>query len=553
MTKPIHKHDVIIVGAGISGMYALQKMRELGLSAHILESKSGVGGTWHVNEYPGCRFDSESVTYGYSFSKELIQEWDWSEEYAAQPETKAYLQYAAKKFDWEKDITFNTRVNSAKWDEQGGVWNITTDQGDIYQGTYFLPCIGVLSTPILPDFEGINEYKGRSLHPIDWTAEFSEYIKGRRVAVIGTGSTAIQIIPKIAEVVSHLTVFQRTANWTMPLRNQPITAGKSAEYKAMAGQIFAECNETNTGFRHGANKTSIFDMSKEEREAYYENLSQHPGFALWLRAHYDTFIDEGANNILSDFVRRKIVARLESLDIDQETRECLTPCDHGFGAKRVPMETDYYEAYARDNVTLYNAKKNPIQEITANGIKTAEGEMEFDAIIYATGFDAISGSYTQFDIIGTDGQTLAEKWKDGPRTYLGMGINNFPNLMMPLGPLSGGLLCNLPRCIEEGTNWLAGCIGHAEKNGISRIEPSKASENAWVEECVKAADGMIMAKTNSWFNGANVPGKKPAVQLFLGGRPVFRKFLAGEAESGYDLLNGDKLRLAECTEKAELA
>ena len=537
MSEQVKHYDVVIVGAGISGMYALQKMRELGLSAHIIEARNGVGGTWYANAYPGCRFDSETVSYQYSFSKELINEWDWSEEFAAQPETKAYLQYAAKKFEWEKDTTFNTRVESAKWDEADEKWVVTTDKGEVYKATYFLPCIGVLSTPVMPSYAGIDSFKGQSLHTLDWTPEFSEFIKGKRVAIVGTGATAIQIIPKIAPEVGQLTVFQRTANWTNRLRNSKISPEKLAYYRENIDEIFEMCNNTNTGFAHGSDERAVLDMSDEEREAFFDELSAKPGFALWLRNGWDTFVDKDANRYLTDYASGLIAERVK--DLDPETREALMPTDHVFGAKRVPMETDYYEAYARDNVKLHDAKKDPIVAITEKGVKTAAGEQEFDAIIYATGFDAITGAFTRFDIVGTDGRTLKQCWENGPRSYLGLATHNFPNMLMTLGPLSGGLLCNLPRCIEENTESIVDAISYARQNGISRIEPSIQAEDDWIENVNEAAKGMIMAEVPSWFNGGNIPGQKTYTRIFLGGRPAFREFVAKEADSGYAKLMAD--------------
>jgi len=535
MSTKVMNYDVIIAGAGITGMYALHKLRKLGLSIHVLEARSGLGGTWYANRYPGCRFDSESVSYQFSFSDELIKEWDWSEEYAAQDETLRYLQFAAKKFDWEKDITFNSCIKTTVWDDTTEKWNLEIQSGERYQATYFIPCVGVLSSPALPQYDGIDSFKGEALHPIHWTPEFSEHIKSKRVAIIGTGATSVQIIPKIAPEVAHLTVLQRTANWSNPLRNSPISPEKMKQYHEYGAKESLDlCQNSPLGFVHEPDARLMSELSKEERLEKLEEMSDKPGFALWLGSFFDIFTDEESNKHISEFVFAKIDKRLSSLNLDPETHQALLPTDHGYGTRRVPLETKYYEAYARDNVTLKSIKADPIERITPKGIKFASGEeQEFDAIIYATGFDAFTGPFKRLNIVGKKGLKLEDYWNQGAKSYLGVGIHGFPNMLMPMGPLSGGLLCNYPRCIEENTNWVVKLIGYTLENGGARIEVNLNAETAWRETCDEVASEFLIAKSDSWLNGANIPGKPISSDYYAGGRINFREHMTKEATSGY--------------------
>jgi len=381
----IDRYDAIVIGAGISGMYLLYRLRELGLSARVYEAGTGVGGTWYWNRYPGARFDSESYSYGYSFSEELLQEWDWSEHFAAQPETLRYLDFVADKFDLRRDIEFNTQITTAAYNEAQNYWTIETNQGDRAQAQFLITAVGVLSVPYTPDFQGLESFEGDSWHTAEWPRKPVDF-SDKRVGVIGTGATAVQMITEVAKDVGHLTVFQRTPNYCVPLRNGPIDADAQAKIKARYPEIFAKCRETFGAFLHGFDERSTFDVSDEERQAIYEELWTQAGFALWLGGFNDTFTDKKANDSLTEFVSGKIRERIN----DPAIAEMLVPKNHGFGTRRVPLESGYYEAYNRENVLLVDVRKSPIERITPTGVKTQDAEYELDVLILATGFDAVT-------------------------------------------------------------------------------------------------------------------------------------------------------------------
>ena len=451
--------DAIIIGAGLSGMYQLHRLREQGLRVRVFEAGTDVGGTWYWNRYPGARFDSESYSYGYSFSKELLQEWDWSEHFAGQPETLRYCNYVADKFDLRRDIQFRSRVTAAVYDEGTRSWTITLEDGSRFSSRFLITAIGPLSTPTLPRIEGRDDFKGASFHTARWPKEPVDFA-GKRVAVIGTGATGIQTIQTIAGQVGHLTVFQRTANWAAPLHNGKIDAETQAKIKAGYPEIFARCRETFACFIHTPDPRGAFEVSDEEREANYERLYGERGFGIWVGNFNDILTDRKANATISDFVARKIRERVKN----QAVAEKLIPKNHGFGTRRLPLETFYYEVYNQDNVELVDIKETPIERITPRGIKTSEKEYEFDIIIYATGFDAITGSFDKIDFRGAGGTRLKDKWKSGPETYLGIMVHEFPNMLMLMGPHTA--LGNIPRSIEYSVEWVTGLITFATKNRI---------------------------------------------------------------------------------------
>ncbi|MEM7543872.1 MAG: NAD(P)/FAD-dependent oxidoreductase [Pseudomonadota bacterium] len=524
--------DAVIVGAGISGMYQLHMLRQQGLSVRVYEAGTNVGGTWYWNRYPGARFDSESYSYAYSFSEEILDEWRWKEHFSAQPDTLEYLNFVADKLDLRRDIQFETRVKSARYDKRAKRWTIETESGETASSRYLVTAIGVLSEPYLPNFKGIDSFKGRSWHTWDWPREDID-LSDKRVGVIGTGATAVQMITEIAKNIGHLTVFQRTANYILPLGNREITDDEHGEIQAKQQQIFDRCEETFGGFIHGFKDGSTFDLSKEEREALYEELYQQPGFALWLGNYADILTDDAANAELSEFVQKKIRARID----DAEKARILVPNDHPFGTKRVPLDSGYYEAYNRDNVDIVSIKETPIEAITEHGIKTSAKEYEFDIIIYATGFDAVTGAFTKMDIYGEDGTTLNEKWADGPRTYLGIQSQGFPNLFTVVGPHNGATFCNIPRCIEQNVEWVSECIKHLEDNAIVSMQPKAQAEEEWTKHVHEVIEGTLIPKTDSWFLGANVEGKKRVFLLYAGGSPLFRERCDNEAASGYESFN----------------
>jgi len=384
-TKTVEQFDAIVIGAGVAGLYQLYCLRELGLSVRCFEDGSSVGGTWYWNRYPGCRFDSESETYGYSWSKELLQEWDWKEHFSGQPENEQYLNYVADEFDLRKDIQFNARVKSASYDEKANRWEIELESGQRARAQFLVAAVGILSARYMPPFEGIDSFKGESYHTSRWPKEKVDFT-GKRVAVIGTGATAVQLIPIVAKEAGHLTVFQRTANYCAPLRNGLVSPETENQWKATYLEIHKKCRETATGFTHDFDQRKAMSVSKEERLALYEELWALPGFKKWLGNFRDIMTSREANEDFAEFVRNKIRARVK----DPVVAEKLVPKDHAFGAKRIPLETEYYEAYNRDNVLLIDIKETPIERITPKGIKTSEKEYEFDVIIYATGFDAFT-------------------------------------------------------------------------------------------------------------------------------------------------------------------
>ncbi len=521
--------DAIIIGAGIAGLYQLYRLREAGMSVRVFETGSGVGGTWYWNRYPGARFDSESYSYGYSFSDELLQEWDWSEHFAGQPETERYLNHVADKFDLRRDIQFNTRVAATAYDEAANRWQVRTDDGRVAQARFLITAIGILSAPFIPDFAGCDSFAGVSFHTSQWPKtpiDFSD----KRVGVIGTGATAVQLITEIAKNVGHLTVFQRTPNYCAPLRNGPIDPETQQGIKASYPQIFRKCRETFAGFLHDFDERSALDMTPQERNARYEELWAQPGFGKWLGNFSDIMTDLDANATFTEFVRDKIRARVH----DPVVAEKLVPKDHPFGTKRVPLESGYYEAYNRPNVLLVDLNETPLERITPKGVRTSDTEHEFDVLIYATGFDAVTGAFNRIDIRGPGGQALKDKWADGPRTYLGIQVAGFPNLFTLVGPHNGATFCNLPRCIEQNVEWVTDCVRYMRTHEYARIAATPEAEDEWTDHVNELAEGSLLSTVDNWFVGANIPGKKRSFLMYTGGSPAYRKKCADVAAKGYE-------------------
>ena len=524
--------DAIIIGAGLSGMYQLHRLRELGLRVRVFETGTDVGGTWYWNRYPGARFDSESYSYGYSFSKELLQEWEWSEHFAGQPETLRYCQFAADKLDLRRDIQFESRVAAAVYDEASRSWRIRIEGGSEHTCRFLITAIGPLSTPTLPRIEGRDSFQGQAFHTASWPKDPVDFT-GKRVAVIGTGATGIQTIQTIASQVGHLTVFQRTANWAAPLHNSKIDAATQAKIKASYPEIFARCQETFSCFIHTPDPRSALEVSAAEREAQYERLYGEPGFGIWQGNFRDITIDREANATISDFVARKIRQRVKN----PKTAEKLIPKNHGFGTRRLPLETFYYEAYNRDNVELIDITETPIERITPKGIRTSEKEFEFDIIIYATGFDAITGSFDKIDLRGAGGVKLKDVWKRGPETYLGLMVHGFPNMMMVMGPHTA--LGNIPRSIEYGVDWVTGLIRFARDKGLTRLEATAEGVKEWTDHVKALGEGMLSNEVDSWMTGINrnVEGKDVRiVARYSGSAPDYRARCDKVAANGYDEL-----------------
>jgi cation diffusion facilitator CzcD-associated flavoprotein CzcO len=525
-------YDAIIVGAGMSGLYQLYRLRELGLRVRVFEAGTNVGGTWYWNRYPGARFDSESYSYGYSFSKELLEEWEWSEHFAGQPETLRYLTYVADKFDLRRDIQLQSRVVAAIYDQDTPSWTITLEDGNRFRARFLITAIGPLSTPTLPRIEGRDSFEGQSFHTARWPREPVDFA-GKRVAVIGTGATGVQTIQTVAGEVGHLTVFQRTPNWCAPLHNGKIDEDAQKRIKAGYPEMFARCQETFACFIHTPDSRGAFEVSDEEREAFYEKLYGERGFGIWQGNFRDILIDRKANATISDFVARKIRERVK----DPKVAEKLIPKNHGFGTRRLPLETFYYEVYNRDNVELVDIVETPIERITPKGIKTNAQEYAFDIIIFATGFDAITGAFDKIDFRGVDGIRLKDKWKSGPQTYLGLMVDGFPNMMMLMGPHTA--LGNIPRSIEYSVDWVSGLMRFAGENGLTRLEATAAGVASWTDHVKALGVGLLSNEVNSWMTGinSNVEGKQARiVARYSGSAPAYRARCDAVAASGYDEL-----------------
>ena len=524
-TESVEQYDAIIIGAGVTGLYQLYRLRKMGLSVRVFDNASGVGGTWYWNRYPGCRFDSESETYGYSWSEELLQEWDWKEHFSGQPENERYLNYVADKFDLRKDIQLNSRVNSAVYDESENQWEVQIENGPRARAQFLIAAVGILSANYTPDFVGIDSFEGESFHTSRWPHEKVDF-SGKRVSVIGTGATAVQLIPIVAKEAGHLTVFQRTPNYCAPLRNSEVSPETQRQWKANYPEIFKKCLETPAGFAYHFDPRSALEVSKEERLALYEELWALPGFKKWLGNFHDIMTNREANEDFAEFVRNKIRARVN----DPVVAEKLVPKDHPFGSKRIPLETNYYEAYNRDNVLLVDVREDPIERITPKGVKTRDAEYEFDVIIYATGFDAVSGAFTKMDIRGEGGQTFKDRWADGPRTYLGLQTAGFPNLFIA----NSAAFCNFPRCSETIVEWISDCIGYMRKKNLTRIATTLQAEESWTDHTRESVAGSLLTEANSWFVGANIPGKARAFLFYATSAPEYREKCAEAAANGYE-------------------
>jgi len=527
------QYEVVVIGGGVCGIYQLYRLTQLGVHATLLENGHDVGGTWYWNRYPGARFDSESVTYGYSFSSELLQEWDWKERFSGQPENLRYLRYVTDRFDLRRHMQFGVTVSAAHWDDDATLWRLHLDDGRDLTCRFLIPAIGLLSAPTLPRYEGLDSFEGISFHTYNWPEEPLD-LADKRVAVIGTGATGVQVIGAIADQVGDLTVFQRRPNWCAPLHNAEISAEEMADIKTRYDEIFATCARTPGGFIHEPDRRPFWELSKEERIAKWETLYGEPGFGIWLGNFREIFMDEAANAELSEFIADKIRSRVH----DPVVAEKLIPKDHGFGVQRVPMETRYYEAYNRDNVHLVDLQETPIERITPTGIRTSGGEYAFDVIVYATGFDAVTGAFDRIDFRGVGGLALRDKWKDGPVTYLGLHVHGFPNMIMPTGPQSGSASTNFPRGIEVGVDWTTQLLEHMWANGLLREEATAEAEAQWTDHVAQMYGMVLMRKAQSWFTGynSNVDGHeqgKIRYYVYNGGSPRFRRQINEVVDGGY--------------------
>lgn len=521
--------DVVIIGAGISGMYQLLLLRRLGLRVRVFEAGTGVGGTWYWNRYPGARFDSESWSYGYSFDPELLAEWDWTEHFSPQPVTERYLNHVADKFDLRRDIRFNARVAAAHWDETARSWTVALEDGSRHTARFVVTAVGPLSTPTYPRLPGIADFKGESWHTGLWPKHPVDFA-GKRVAVIGTGASGVQAIPIIAETAAHLTVFQRRPNWCTPLHNAPIDRAEMEQIRARYDEIFRRCRETAACFVHTTDPRGTFEVTPAEREAFWEQRYAEPGFGIWQGNFRDVLIDREANALLSDFIARKIRSRVK----DPVVAERLIPKDHGFGTRRVPQETGYYETFNRPNVELVSILETPIERITETGLRTTGRDFAFDMIVYATGFDAITGSLDRIDIRGAGGRPLKQRWRGDLSTCLGMLVDGFPNMLMLMGPHTA--LGNIPRSIEYGVEWIRDLIAHMDANGLTRAEPTREAVAEWTAFVKKKGEGLLSNEVDSWMTGVNqnVEGKQVRIiARYSGTAPEYRDWCDGVAKAGY--------------------
>jgi cation diffusion facilitator CzcD-associated flavoprotein CzcO len=524
-------YDAVIIGAGLSGMYQLHRLRELGLRVRVFEAGDDVGGTWYWNRYPGARFDSESWTYGYSFSDELLREWEWSEHFAAQPETLRYCNFVADRLDLRRDIEFNSRVRALAYDDVANQWEIEIEDGRRARTRWLITAIGPLSAPTMPTIPGVETFRGESYHTGTWPHRPVTFAD-KRVAVIGTGATGVQTITEVAKTVGHLTVFQRTPNWCAPLHNRPIDATAQARIKATYPEIFAICRDSFGCFIHQADPRNALEVSPEIREAFFEKLYGEPGFGIWMGNFRDVLIDADANATITEFMRRKIRARVK----DPAIAEKLIPTNHGFGTRRVPLESGYYEVFNQANVRLVDLRETPIERITPSGVTTRDAEYDVDMIIYATGFDAITGAFDRIEIRGRDGRRLRDKWADGPRTYLGLQSEGFPNLFTLVGPHNAATFCNIPRCIEQNVDWVTALIRHMRDTGYARVEATLEAERAWTEHVYDTGRRMLFTQVDSWMTGinSNLAGKQTRTFLvYAGGAPKYRQRCDEVAAGGY--------------------
>ncbi len=525
--------DAVVIGAGFSGMYMLKSLRDkLGLKAKVIEMGSTVGGTWYWNRYPGARCDSDSYIYVCTWDKQALQEWEWSERYPEQPEILRYLEYIAKRHDLKRDIQFNTKVTGAEFDEKTNLWTVHTDKGDPVTARYLITAVGTLTTTNMPKFKGLENYKGNWYHTSRFPHTGVDFT-GKRVAVVGTGATAVQAIPEIAQQAKHLTVFQRTANYCVPARNGKVDPEVTKARKADYENIIKRTRESFFGQEHYFIMKSALEATPEEREAEFDKKWDAGGFAFWLANYQDMFFVEEANELCADYIRRKIRKTV----IDQSIADRLMPKGHHYGCKRQPLDTNYYETFNKPNVKLIDATMDgAIEEITEKGIRAGGKEYEFDIIVFATGFDAMTGPLKALNLKGRNGLTLDKVWADGPHTYLGVSVAGFPNLFTLTGPQSPSVLTNMPVAIEQHVEWVAGCIEHMEKTGKKSIEATSKAQEDWVAHVNGVVNMTLMAKANSWYMSANIPGKPKAFLPYLDPEGVggYTKRCAEIAAKGYE-------------------
>jgi cyclohexanone monooxygenase len=534
--------DVVVVGAGFAGMYMLHRLRGLGLSARVYEQGGDVGGTWYWNRYPGARCDVESMQYSYSFSNELQQEWEWSERYAPQPEILKYANHVADRFNLRSDIQLNTRVDQAAFDEGTNQWSVTTSDGKTVTAKHVVLATGCLSNARMPDIEGLSSFKGNVYHTGHWPHEPVDFT-GQRVGVIGTGSSGIQSVPVIAEQASHLTVFQRTANFSIPARNAALTPDERDSFRSNYPEFRRLAREeTKNGIVQELPDRGALDDGDNERRAKYETRWGRGGLTF-MSVYNNLALDKAANDTAANFVRDKIAEIVKN----PETAKLLQPNNHPIGSKRICIDSDYFAAFNRPNVTLVDIKSHPIEEILPNAVRTGAKDYEVDALVLATGFDAMTGSVAKIDIRGSNGQTLNQKWAEGPKTYLGVMSQGFPNLFIITGPGSPSVLSNMMVSIEQHVDWIADCIAYMRDRDLVSMEAKQDAEDNWVAHVNEVAHTTLYPQANSWYMGANIPGKPQIFMPYIGGVAAYRQICNDVAAKGYE---GFAMTAAERPQKA---
>ncbi len=522
-------YDVVVVGAGFAGMYMLHRLRGQGLSVRVYEQGGDVGGTWYWNRYPGARCDVESMQYSYSFSEELQQEWNWSERYAPQPEILKYANHVADRFGLRSDIQLNTRVDRAAFDEDANRWEVASSDGNTVTAKHVVLATGCLSNARMPDIRGLGGFKCKVSPPGHWPHEPVDFT-GLRVGVIGTGSSAIQSVPIIARQASRLTVFQRTPNFSIPARNAPLTEEEREAFRAKYPEIrrFAREEARNGIYTEMPDRGALDDGDNERRSKYEARWNR--GGLTFMSVYNNLAIDKAANDTAADFVREKIAEVVN----DPQTAKLLQPDNHPIGSKRICIDTDYYATFNRPNVTLVDIRSSPIEEVTANAVRTGAKDYEVDALVLATGFDAMTGSVAKIDIRGRDGQTLNQKWAEGPKTYLGLMSAGFPNLFVITGPGSPSVLSNMIVSIEQHVDWISDCIAYMRNRGLDAVEANRDAEDKWVAHVNEVAHTTLYPQANSWYMGANIPGKPQIFMPYIGGVGVYRQICNDVAAKGYE-------------------
>jgi len=523
--------DALIVGAGFSGLYALHLLRKQGLSVRAYEAGDDIGGAWYWNRYPGARCDSESEIYCYSFSDEILQEWEWTERFPDQAEILEYFDFVDSKLDLRKDVQFNTRIDAGDFDPDTSRWTIRLDDGKLVSVKYLVLSCGVLTAASTPDFKGLDQFKGKVIHTSQWPHEGVDFT-GQDVGIVGTGSSGVQAVPVIAEQARHLTVFQRTPAFYIPARNVPMDPEQWRKIKETYSEMWEKAKHMPMGIPYDRDPRSAFDLTPEEREDFFETRWQEGGNKFLRTSFRDVGTDKAANDVVVEYLHRKI---REAVD-DPVIAEKLIPKGFPVGTKRVCTGTDYLEAFNRDNVTLVDVKSSPIQEITKDGVKTGDEEYKIDCLVLATGFDAMTGAFTRIDLRGLEGSTLKEKWEDGAKTYLGIMTAGFPNMFMVTGPQSPSALCNVPTAIEQHVEWITDCINYMQTGGHSTIDANPGAEKEWGEHCTELGNQTLFPQTDSWYMGANIPGKPRDFLVYIGGLDKYRDLCDEVAASGYKSL-----------------